>query len=153
MSILPEYKGGPLHSPGRKYLEAPTGFTYAGTCWACEERGSDLVWWHAAIYEGGSLATNRRLGYLIHRECTKLAEAKIDADYQGRARHDGKLGGMANVSIREEFQDVMIVDFSRSSIPAILKPKQALSLLAWLLQEKLNLEEMARELKGGTDAH
>lgn len=137
---------------GDKYQ---TIFTQGGTCWACEQHGSDLVWWNAMLYEDGQCITNRRLGYLIHRECKKLAEAKIDADYQGRVRHDGKLDENAYIAYGEirELAFKQGLRLFNGSVICDLTAKQALSLLLWLMQERPRLEKMAWEVKEGDDAH
>lgn len=41
----------------------------SGTCWACGRSGAALCWW--TVDAPGS---NQRVSYLIHRQCTWLAE-------------------------------------------------------------------------------
>lgn len=125
--------------------------TQAGTCWACEKQGNDLAWWDTTVCDDGGPISNVQLSYLIHRECINLA-AKKRIDAEGRVRHDGKLDEDAHIAYGEIRklgfkQGLMLFD---GSVICDLTAKQALSLLAWLLQERANLEELARELKEDT---
>jgi hypothetical protein len=46
----------------------------SGTCWACGQRGRELVWWHSELYDSTGKLHNQRMSYLIHRSCFYLAE-------------------------------------------------------------------------------
>ncbi|HZU00853.1 MAG TPA: hypothetical protein VFA10_14395 [Ktedonobacteraceae bacterium] len=58
-----------------------------GTCWACGELGSDLTWWHVAVYgEDGRAIGNERKSYLIHKgsACSDKAIEKVTAAHENR---------------------------------------------------------------------
>ena len=63
-----------------------------GTCWACMEKGDNLIWWYATI-DGpdGKMLHNQRMGYLIHKECVDKAIEWLIAEQEDREqrRHTG----------------------------------------------------------------
>jgi len=49
-------------------------------CWACGCPGRDLRWWHLPLYDSDG-RHNERHSFLIHADCTALAEAKAATLY------------------------------------------------------------------------
>ena len=45
-----------------------------GTCWACRQRGQNLIWWHPE--RPGNQQSNKRVSYLIHPGCSWMAEKR-----------------------------------------------------------------------------
>lgn len=54
-----------------------------GTCWACSKWGDNLHWWHLGLYgNDGKLHRNKRMSYLVHKECFHKAMQIADLEVQ-----------------------------------------------------------------------